>query len=1256
MIPFHLVSLAIRAAAFVAFIFAGTGGVIAAPLAYEGFNHAPGTPLAGQTGPLGFSAAYTASNAGLSVSSGGSTYGDLATAGNKLAFTGTSNNGNFGILANSPETPGTSVYFSYLMQASPTGGYAGVSLFDGGNEVLFTGKRNGSTYVFGMEPKTGDSGNTTIPATRLSFVVCRIDFATNSAVIRMYVNPQTAGEPATADLTVTRTAALNYDRVRFQSNDVTGSVDEFRMGGSYADVAPMTYGGIPSEIVVLGSSVAAGYGASPQETNGWAWRMKSLLENPPPVVPGSHVAWNVYNASIPGNNTAAVISRFQNDVAIPRAGADIVIIGLSLANEGLAGSSNPQAVFDSFKNGIGTIIGNCRAANMYPVVALCYPRNQYTAGEYSYVRRMNLLLNTWDVPSVNFLGAIDDGSGQWAPGYFADDLHPNSQGHLEMEASIVPSMFDAILAGKTASPEWDGTTGYLRLQQDPANPAPLSYTPAQEYRSLTLSLRVRTTDTGTVAAIGSGGTGATMEIRSNALIYVSPAGAETIIPANLADGHWHDLALSYRKPTQQALVFIDGQLKATLAGSLTAGSFNVGGPGSITGRASSPAQADYQDVAIYRAAWTEDEALAQSRGDLQQASLDILATLDDASPAQAAPLVNRAQSLSSPYLLTGYFTARVSPATPSNLSAVSYQSGKASLSWADHASGSAPTTIERRRTGVAEPWTIVGTSPGGRSYFNDSGLLSGSSYEYRVSVAEGALQGDYSDVATVTPAGQAGTSYANWIAGFYPPPLDEAVYLVDFNTTASPNYNGAIWNTVSSANIQTPLALKDSVGNTSGINVAISNSFDQTRTDAGSVLTDYPAAAQGTLFALRDDSPLAGAITFAGLDPAALYDFSFFARRGALVGGYDYSGTYTFTGGGSPVAVTVDAATNTLMTRVPGIAPNASGVITLTITAGPGTGTDFPVINFLKLQKGRRGTHLIDFNTSASPSYGVVGWNTITSPNPAAPYALHDMYGVNQGVALTLTDGFDQTRTDAGSPMSDFAPTAQTTLFALKHDGDHTASMTFSGLNPALAYDFSFFSRRGSLVSGFDYIGTFTFTGAGAPVVVVTDAAVNTTLTKVPPVTPDVSGNITLAIHTNENSASAELFATLNFIRLAPPVDGGSHAALIDPDADSDGDGRSNFEEYARGFDPTLADGSPLRVEAFTVDASKVSRVEITRDRSAAEADYVLQASPDLVSWGEEMTATRSVIAYDGTNETLRFEAPPSGSKRFFRLALVRQP
>ena len=1158
------------------------------------------------------------------------------------------------MLGNSPETPGTSVYFSYLMQASPTGGYAGVSLFNGGDEVLFTGKRNGPTYLFGMEPKTGDSGNTTISCVRLSLVVCRIDFAADSAVIRMYVNPQTAEEPATADLTVTRTAALAYDQVRFQSNDVTGSVDEFRMGDTYADVAPMTYGSIPSEIVVLGSSVAAGVGASPQNTDGWAWRMKTLLETPPPVVPGSLVAWNVHNASVPGNNTTAVINRFQNDVATPRAGADVVLISLSLANEGLVGSPNPQPVFDSFKNGITEIIQRCRNANMYPVVALCYPQNLYNAEQYAYVRRMNVLLNTWDVPSVNLLGAIDDGSGHWAPGFAADDGHPNSQGHLEMYASVVPSLFDAIVAGKTESPDWDATTGYLRLQQDPATPAPLSYTPAQEYRSLTLSLRVRTTGIGTVAAIGSGGAGATLEIRANSLVHISPAGAETSIPATLADGHWHDLALSYRKPTNQTLVFIDGQLKATVAGALTAGSFSVGGHGGIAGRASSPAQADYQDVAIYRAAWTEDEALAQSRGALQQASLDIVATLDDASLTQGAPLANRAQSFSSLSLLTGNFAAGVAPTTPADLSAVSYESGTASLSWTDNAAGSSTFTIERRRSGIAEPWTIAGTSPGGNPFFEDSGLLAGTSYDYRVSIAEGPLQGDYSNVATVMPAGQSGNSYESWIAGFYPPPQDEAIYLVDFNTTASPNYNGAFWNTVGSAGISTPLVLQDSTGNTAGITVAVSNSFDQTRTDAGSVLADYPAAAQSSIFALRDDNPLTGSITFAGLDAAAIYDFSFFARRGALVGGFDYSGTYTFTGGGSPVAVTVDGATNTVMTRVPGIAPTTSGVITLTITAGPGTGTDFPVINFLKFQKGRPGTHLVDFNTAASPNYGVVGWNTISNAGPSSLYALLDMYGVDHGAGLTLTNGFDQTRVDGGSPMSDFAATAQTSLFALRDDVPLTASMTFSGLNPALAYDISFFSRRGSLVGGFDYSGTFTFTGAGAPVVVVSNAAVNTTLTEVPPVTPDATGKITLSI--SEGPGSGTNFPVINFIRFAPPVDAGDYATLIDPDADPDSDGFRNFEEYARGFDPTAADGSPLEVEAFTLDASTVSSLQITRLRSAAEADYVLEASPVLIFWAKDMTATRSVIAYDGSSETLLFAAPPSGTKRFFRLALVRKP
>ncbi|MES2658458.1 MAG: GDSL-type esterase/lipase family protein [Verrucomicrobiota bacterium] len=1229
----------------------GMGSARATLIARDGFDYAAGSSLAGQTGPLGFSSAYTAANAGCTISSPGYTYGDLAVTGNKLGFSGTNNNGNFGILTSSPETPGTTIYFSYLMKVDPNSGYAGVSFHEGATETLYTGKRTGTPNVFGMEPKVGTSLNSTVTCSHLSLVVCRIDFAAASATVKMYINPQSGVEPATADLTITRTAALTYDRVRFQSSGATGAVDEFRMGTTFADVAPITYGSIPREVVVLGSSVAAGAGAATQ-SDAWAYRMENLLENQSPIIPGSRVAWQVENASIGGNNTTAVLNRFQADVADARTDANMVIIGLSLANEGLIGAGNPQSVFDSFKNGMTQIVARCRAEGFYPIIALCYPQNLYTAAEYGYVKRMNVLLNTWNVPSINLLGAIDDGTGHWAPGHSADDGHPNSTGHGELFSAIVPSMFDAIVAGKTTQPQWQGTNGYLRLQRD-ATTSPLLFTPSHPVKSFTLSMRVRATDTGTIAAIGTGANRATLEIRDNAFVYVAPNGTEVTAALDANDGRWHQVALAHRNATGKSLLYVDGQLRGSVDDQYTPDFFAVGGAAGASGRALAPLQADYQDVCIYRAAWTEDEALAQDKGALQQASLEICAPLADLAPVQGTAVANVAQSLSSLTLQTSGFAAMVATNTPAGLSASSYSSTTASLSWTDHSSGAAPFTIERRRTGIAEPWTVVGTSPQNSPFFENTGLLASTSYDYRVSTSEGALQGDYSNVVSIIPGGQAAKSYQDWIAGYYTQNTDNSTYLIDFNTNAIPAYGTVKWNTVTSTSSTTPYPLSDTNNNPSGYTCAITDSFDQFRSDAAlAPLAGYAAAAQNSQFCLRDDAPLTGAIRISGLDPNATYDFSFFARRGSLVGGFHYNGTYTFTGSGAPVAVTVDAATSAVLTNVPPVTPSAAGVVTLTVSSGPGTGTPFPVINFLQFKRSNPAVYLVDFNTNAAPNYGGVKWNTVTSTSNTTPYPLTDTSQIPSSISVAITDSFDQFRSDNVAPLAGYAAAAQNSQFCLRDDMPLTGAFRFSGLNPAATYDFSFFARRGSLVGGFDYTGTYTFAGLGAPVVVIVDATTNTVLTNVPPVTPTAAGIVTLTISAGPGTGTD--FPVINFIQLKRTANASAYNAIIAPGGDPDGDGASNFEEYARAFNPTFKDATPFKVGGFAMNPSATGvRLEFTRNRSARDAGYVVQKTTDLTFWQTDTTGTQSVLSRAGAMETVLFESPVTDPAKFFRLKLL---
>lgn len=730
-------------------VLTGGGEVRASLIAADGFNYPAGTLLTSVKGPTGFSSAYTTTTTSSAVASPGFTYGDLSVSGNKVAFSGT--NSASGVLTGSPETPGTSIFLSYLMRVDPTTGTAGLSLYQGTVETLFTGKRAGSANVFGIDPKTGTAADSSVICSHLALVVYRIDFAAAGATIKMYVNPQSNVEPAAADLTVSKTSALTYDRIRIQSSGATGSVDEFRLGTTFADVSSVTYGSIAKEVVVLGSSVAAGSGASPL-SQAWAYRLQNLLENQAPVVPGSHVGWQVNNASVAGDNTQRTLSRFQTDVATAHTDANIVVIALSLANEGLQGASDPQAVYDSFKNGVTQIIGRCRTEGFYPVISLVYPNEAYSLNEYAYVKRMNLLINTWDLPSINSLGAIDDGSGQWAPGNFYDPGHPNSSGHAEMFYAIVPSLFDAIVAGKTGQPQWRGTNGYLRLLRDAAETAPISFIPPQTMQSFTLSFRMRGTDVGTIASVGSGASRSTLEIRDNSLVYIGPTGTESSIAMDANDGAWHDIALSHRHATGKSLVFVDGLLKATVSDQYVPDFFAVGGAAGAAGRALAPQQADYQDVAIYRAAWTPEEALAQSSGALQQASLEICAALADPAPVQGAVLENKAQSLSQLILQTAGGSPQLSSTTPDGLNAVFAGGTTVNLTWTDHADGANAFTIERRRTGVAEAWLTAGTSPASSPSFADTGLAAGVSYDYRVSIQEGTLHGDYSNIVSVVAA------------------------------------------------------------------------------------------------------------------------------------------------------------------------------------------------------------------------------------------------------------------------------------------------------------------------------------------------------------------------------------------------------------------------------------------------------------------------------------------------------------------------
>jgi lysophospholipase L1-like esterase len=1005
-------------------------------------------------------------------------------------------------------------------------------------------------------------------------------------------------------------------------------------------------------LTVHGSSVAKGYGyngwcslTNGSYTLGYAGQLTALL---------AAGGWAVTNTSTPGDTTAGANTKFTNVVAtVP----NIVLLGLGLGNEGLVASVRPGATLESFKSGMLSLIQKCRDNGYYPVVALNYPNNGYTARHYEIVKEMNLIMNTWDIPSFNFLGAIDNGAGRWADGFWYDSLHPNAAGHSELLYAIPPSLFDAIQAGKTNSPSLNGTAGSVRLTADASHPAPLTFTPSNTIHSFTTAFRVRTTSTGTVAVVMTATSAApsTIEIRTNALVYVAPDGVEISYAIDAAGGGWIDVALAHRYAQQQTLLYVDGVLAGTKTERMAPSQFVLGGP-ATSGRSSAPAQADYQDWCVYRAAWHADEALAQHQGAFQKASLEICAPLNDIYFEQSVAVSNRAQSLSYALVNTTNLSAQPAVTPPGSLTAASYSDTSVQLSWVDNSSTETGYVIQRRVTGAGQAWSTVATPALAATSYADSGLTTKTTYDYRVCSQDGSLQSDWSAIVFVTTgANSTSRSFVDWRNGFFPPPPGS--YLIDFNTSASPAYGGTIWNTVTSLTSVAAYSLVDTNNDSyAGYTLTLTDAFDTFNSGNSAPLGDYAADAQSTMF-VSTTSNGAGQIALAGLNDTYNYDLTLFGRRGSRTAGYDYRTRYYIADGEVDVTFEVDTANNTAATRIYGVRPN-NGKITIDVI-GPDspTGTVFAGISLLAFEATPpQNTFLVDFNDQPASYPANQSWNTVTSATVISSLSLKDASGsIGKGYTLNITDAFDSSRGGNSGALGGFAPAAEANLFNLQDAV--TAQMTFGVLNTNLTYNFTFLARRGSVVAGYDYTGRYIFSGAGGAVTSIVNAATNLNYTSVKGIRPDSSGNIVLHIDRPADLPGTIEFPVINLIRMTQAGTGGAvTTGLLD---DPDGDGIVNLMEYAYNMNPAVADTARVGFEpALTAVSASAASVRYTRYKPAKDIAYTLLGRTNLLtgSWQTATGLTTTVISDDGTNQTLRVNRPPSERALFLRLKMEYVP
>lgn len=379
------------------------------------------------------------------------------------------------------------------------------------------------------------------------------------------------------------------------------------------------------KISVFGSSVANGQGAT--DFHGYAYLYGNLMrtryqrkqsDNP----------FTVSGVSIGGNNTQNLLDRY--DELIHDFGR-YVIIGLSMGNEGIHEASDKQALMQKFSDNMQKIIRKVREDGKIPVVMNNYTRGDYTLDDYKYIKRMNLLIHEWDVPSVNTLGAIDDGTGKWATGYMADNAHPTTNGHNEFFYAMPPSLFDALEDGKP------------QPVRDMSGGATLSGGDVIEFRGenilhpFTVSIRFKGGDAGRLFTVenSAGSVIGQVDITADGTVrYTSYQGNQIEGNVSVDDGAWHTVTVSHYYAQKRVILYVDDSQAGELAERLTPGKMTVGD-------ASGSASRTLGELFFWRSAFNPEEVEALVSGRMLKSSLEIYSPLKE---LEAGEIANLAQS------------------------------------------------------------------------------------------------------------------------------------------------------------------------------------------------------------------------------------------------------------------------------------------------------------------------------------------------------------------------------------------------------------------------------------------------------------------------------------------------------------------------------------------------------------------------------------------------------------------------------------
>lgn len=376
------------------------------------------------------------------------------------------------------------------------------------------------------------------------------------------------------------------------------------------------------KISFMGSSVCYGTGAT--NDYGYAYMYTDLLKQRKQENIGKD--WTTSNISIGGNTTQMVLDRWERDLL--RDCGRYVFYGLSLGNERNNGTQTDQAA-KNYEKGMKQLICQADSVGIVPVMASNYANAGFNSSDYEILKNLNLTIQQWEVPSVNMLGAVDDGAGRWVKAIENDGAHPNSDGHREMSYAIVPSLFDALDAGKTI-PQRQESTAYALGKASATQH--IEFVPENIVHPFTLSFEVKASSAGTLASFETeNGTGNIKIDENGNIVYESPSDGQ-ITSTTSANDEWLCISLTHYYAWGMTQLYVNGVKWRRAFRKARSNEIALGG-------SNTPDKADYRQLFFWRSGMNDKEIAAVAEGKMLRSSLEIYAPLSNESP-----LLNLAQS------------------------------------------------------------------------------------------------------------------------------------------------------------------------------------------------------------------------------------------------------------------------------------------------------------------------------------------------------------------------------------------------------------------------------------------------------------------------------------------------------------------------------------------------------------------------------------------------------------------------------------